>query len=128
MTTSRLELALQHNRTLALLREADHHISNGFGGWTDFGSLEKLAATFILPMRDGPLTREDLGPRGVEVVEAAIRGEDWGPLMKQFEADNYRDAAARYRTEGKADSAKRSDEYASRIYAALRAGTATARD
>ncbi len=87
MTASRLEQVFQYNRTRALMDEASRDISVGFTGWSDFASFEQVAASYVLSFRDSPLTRDELGPRGVQIVEAAIRGEDWEALFDEWKAD-----------------------------------------
>ena len=121
MTASRLEQVTCHNNTRALLEEVSRDISVGFTNWSDFTSVDQVAAGYVFSFRESPLTREELGSRGVQVVEAAIRGEDWETLCDEWAADNYREGAAAKRAEGNERVAAMLDEKASRIDANLRA-------
>ena len=81
-----------HAATEWLLEYAEDNVDNHGGSWADWDDASDILATYTVVLQDDEtgerrekyLTAKDITPRGVSILNAAIRGEDAHTLLDEW--------------------------------------------
>lgn len=91
-----------YNATEWLFLYAEDAVETHGGNWEDFGDAEGILTTYVVVLEDVEtrkiheqwLQAEDITQRGVDILNAAVRGQDVEALFEAWRDDLYEEANA----------------------------------
>lgn len=87
----------RYDNTRWLYEYARDNVETHDGSWSDFADADHIASCYVLMFeneetgeyQEPVLQEEDLGPRGVSILRAAIRSEDVQPMFDAWSGKMY---------------------------------------